>query len=246
MLRKEILVKSCVLVGAAGLTAAAGRTPVPACDRAGVTVPNRGKPLRVPASGLINVALVTGPNLVTIDLIGPYTVFASANFFAPGKDGFNLYTVSENAQELDLGGMYWRTPYTYENAPKAHVVVVPQQEHLPSTIAYIRRAARSADVTMSVCSGAFLAAEAGLFEGGRATTYHSRYDQFAQSFPKLKLVRGARYVEDPDVSSSGGETSGIDLALRVVERYFGSNVASEAAYGMEYRRTARPTGVADV
>jgi transcriptional regulator GlxA family with amidase domain len=246
MLRKEMLLESIALAGAAGLTTATAGASAPACNAKGKTVPNRGKPLRPPANGIVNVALVAGPQLVAIDLIGPYTAFMSADFFAPGNLGFNVFTVAATSKELDLGGMFWRAAYTFDNAPRPDGLVVPQQQHLPATIDYIRRSAPETDVTMSVCSGAFLAAEAGLFDGGRATTYHSRYDQFAQSFPKVTLVRGARYVEDPDVSSSGGETSGMDLALRVVERYFGRDVANETAYSMEYRRTARPASVADV
>jgi transcriptional regulator GlxA family with amidase domain len=126
------------------------------------------------------------------------------------------------------------------------VIVVPQQQHLPETIDYIRRSAPEADVVMSVCTGAFLVAEAGLFDGGRATTHHGGYDRFAQRFPKVMLVRGPRYVEDPNVSSSGGESCGIDLSLRVVERYYGRKIADAVAHSMEYRRTPRPTGPEDV
>lgn len=110
----------------------------------------------------------------------------------------------------------------------------------------LKRAAPGADVTMSVCTGAFVAARAGLFVGLAATTHHGGYDAFAQMFPRMRLVRGVKYVENATVSSSGGETSGIDLALRVVERYYGAGVARSAAYNMEYRRTARPQGPAEV
>jgi transcriptional regulator GlxA family with amidase domain len=126
------------------------------------------------------------------------------------------------------------------------VIVVPQQQRLPETIEYIRRSAAQADVVMSVCTGAFLVAAAGLFDGGRATTHHGAYDRFARSFPSVTLVRGPRYVEDPKVASSGGESCGIDLSLRVVERYYGHGVADNVAYGMEYRRTPRPTALRDV
>lgn len=54
------------------------------------------------------------------------------------------------------------------------------------------------------------------------------------------LFAGSRYVETRDISTSGGETSGIDLALRVVERYFGSKAAASSAENMEHVRTRRP------
>ena len=54
-------------------------------------------------------------------------------------------------------------------------------------------------------------------------------------FPDINFQRGARFVEDGNLASSGGLSSGIDLALRVVERYFGREVASKTAYQMEYQ-----------
>ena len=59
-------------------------------------------------------------------------------------------------------------------------------------------------------------------------------------------MRGVKFVENVNVSSSGGETSGIDLALRVIERYYGTQASKNAAYGMEYRRTARPQSINEV
>jgi len=63
-------------------------------------------------------------------------------------------------------------------------------------------------IMMSVCTGAFLVARAGLFDRLKATTHHDAYDRFEQMFPKVTLVRGPRYVENRNVSSSGGESSG--------------------------------------
>jgi transcriptional regulator GlxA family with amidase domain len=239
-----------LLAGSMGLAAMAGfgaiRAKADGAPQDGATVPNSGKPLQAPAKGYIKVAFVIGPQLVAIDLIGPFTVFGSADGFTDRSQGFDVYSVAQSLQAYDLGDLFIAAKYTFENAPRPDVIVVPQQQHLPETIEYIRRSAPDADVVMSVCTGAFLVAEAGLFDGGRATTHHGAYDRFAQSFPRVTLVRGPRYVEDPNVSSSGGESSGIDLSLRVVERYYGRSIADSVAYSMEYRRTPRPTGVNDV
>jgi transcriptional regulator GlxA family with amidase domain len=243
MQRKQLLVNSLALAGMAGLGAsrAAGSAPL---DEA--TAPYLGKPLHAPAKGYVKVAFVIGPQLVAIDLIGPFTVFGSADGVVPSGQGFDVYSVAETRNAYDLGDLFIQSRYTFDDAPTPNVIVVPQQAHSPATIEYIRRSASGADVTMSICTGAFLVAEAGLFYGGRATTHHSAYDRFARTFPDVTLIRGPRYVEDPNVSSSGGESSGIDLSLRVVERYYGEAVADSVAYGMEYRRTPRPVSVKDV
>lgn len=201
------------------------------------SVENRGNPLRPPQSGPINVALVMGPNLVTIDLFGPGAAFADADFDGTKMVGrFMVYTVSGSDKPIDIGFGTMKSDFTFATAPQPNVLVVPQQENLPETIAYVKRASARADVTMSVCTGAFLVARAGLFDGGRATTHHSAYDRFAREFPNVELIRDVRYVEDPRVSSSGGETCGIDLALRVVERYYGRSAADITARTLEYRR----------
>ncbi len=95
--------------------------------------------------------------------------------------------------------------------------------------------------TASVCTGAFRVAEAGLFDGLPATTHHAFYDDFAKAFPQVQVVRDVRFVENPLVSSAGGLTSGIDLALRIVERYFGLQTATSTANYLEYKRSAIAT-----
>ena len=87
---------------------------------------------------------------------------------------------------------------------------------------------------MSVCTGAFQLGKAGLLSGKSATTHHDFLDQFAKAFPDVTVKRGVRFVEGEKVSTAGGLSSGIDLALRVVDRYFGREVARATATYMEY------------
>jgi YHS domain-containing protein len=68
-----------------------------------------------------------------------------------------------------------------------------------------------------------------------ATTYHGAFVRFAAEFPDVQLKRGARFVENGNLATAGGLSSGIDLALRVVERYYGRDVAKQTAYNLEYQ-----------
>lgn len=88
---------------------------------------------------------------------------------------------------------------------------------------------------MSVCTGAFLLAKTGLLDGKSATTHHNSYKVFEKQFPKIALKRGARFVDEGNLASAGGLTSGMDLAMHVVERYFGRDVAQTNAFYMEYQ-----------
>jgi transcriptional regulator GlxA family with amidase domain len=220
--------------GAASLVAA--RRPRIAQARTGAPwggMANAGKPVKPPAHRPVQIAFVVGGDTVLIDVAGPWETFNDA------MTSFNTYLVAPSMHEVSLGGLRVRPDYTYDTAPKPNVLVVPGTHGTPETIAWIKHANTTADITMSVCVGAFLVAKAGLFDGKYVTTHHDAYDEFARRFPKAKLVRGPRYVEDWDVSSSGGETSGIDLALRVVERYFGKRTEATAAATLEHVSTRR-------
>jgi transcriptional regulator GlxA family with amidase domain len=105
-------------------------------------------------------------------------------------------------------------------------------------LAWLRDTHQSCDLTMSVCTGAFLLARSGLLTGKSATTHHEFYDAFESEFAEINLKRGVRFVEQDRLASAGGLTSGIDLALHVVERYFGRAVARQTAYYMEYEGTS--------
>jgi transcriptional regulator GlxA family with amidase domain/YHS domain-containing protein len=191
--------------------------------------------LAPPAKGPIRVAFVISEHAVVIDWAGPWEVFQDAA--VGGQPGFELYTVAETLDPITASGGLQIVPnYTFDTAPPPHVIVIPAQHSRTSRLLdWIRTRTATTDVTMSVCSGAFVLGATGLLAGKRATTFHAAYDRFANQFPDVTLVRGARFVEDGNLASAGGLSSGIDLALRVVERYYGRGVAEQTAYNMEYQ-----------
>jgi transcriptional regulator GlxA family with amidase domain len=193
--------------------------------------------LKPPAQGSIPVAFLISEGAVIIDFTGPWEVFQDV--MIPGRSGhpFYLYTVSESTSPIRTsGGMKILPDYTLENAPAPKVIVIPaQSQPSQATLEWIRKSTKTTDVTMSVCTGAFVLARTGLLSGKAATTYHGAFVPFANEFPDIHLKRGARFVEDGNLATAGGLSSGIDLALRVVERYFGREVAQKTAYNMEYQ-----------
>jgi len=196
------------------------------------------KPLLPPAEGSIPVAFLLSDNAVVIDFAGPWEVFENVSI--PGRTPervFQPYIVAETAGPIRAsGGMTIIPEYTFATAPAPKIIVIPAQgDPSVAMLAWIRQAAQSADLTMSVCTGAFLLAKTGLLSGLSATTHHAAYTQFMMEFPDVALKRGARFVESGKLASSGGLSSGIDLALRVVERYFGRSAALNTADTLEYQ-----------
>jgi YHS domain-containing protein len=74
-----------------------------------------------------------------------------------------------------------------------------------------------------------------LLSGISATTFHHAYADFAARYPDIQLKRGGRFVEEGNLATSGGLSSGIDLAFRMVERYYGREAGERTAYGIEYQ-----------
>jgi transcriptional regulator GlxA family with amidase domain/YHS domain-containing protein len=116
------------------------------------------------------------------------------------------------------------------------VIIIPAQNGDTETmLQWIRKAAQNADVTMSVCTGAFVLAATGLLNGKAATTHHTAYAEFEMQFPDVQVKRGARFVEEGNLATAGGLTSGMDLALRVIGRYFGAEAIQRTAFQLEYQ-----------
>ena len=191
--------------------------------------------------GPIPVAFAMSRGATMIDFAGPWEVFQDVMVMnAKDQEGhrhpFQLYTLSEKTDLIEASaGMKIIPDYTFETAPAPKVVVIPAQAGSPALHGWLRKIVDSTDVTMSVCTGAFQLGRAGLLSGKEATTHHEFFDQFAKAFPDVKLKRGLRFVEGGKISTAGGLTSGIDLALRVVERYFGRETAERTAFYMEYQ-----------
>jgi putative intracellular protease/amidase/YHS domain-containing protein len=194
------------------------------------------KPLTPPAEGRIPVAFPISEGAVTIDYAGPWEVFQDANR-PTGGNAFELYTVAESKDPVvGSGGLKLLPDYTFDNAPAPKIIVIPAQKGNDAMLEWIRKSSKTADVTMSVCTGAFILAKTGLLAGKAATTHHSSYGSFQMQYRDIKVQRGFRFVEaEPNLATAGGLTSGIDLALRVVERYFGRASAEGTAFYMEYQ-----------
>jgi transcriptional regulator GlxA family with amidase domain/YHS domain-containing protein len=196
----------------------------------------RPNPLVPPTTGPIPVAFVVSDGAVVIDFAGPWEVFQDVHD-AQGHGFFNLYTVAETTKPVTASaGLKIVPDYTFQTAPAPKVIVIPAQNgESAAMLEWIRKATKTTDVTMSVCTGAYVLARTGLLSGKAATTHHSAYSDFAMEFPNIQLKRGARFVEDGNLASSGGLSSGIDLALRVVERYYGRERTEQTANMMEYQ-----------
>lgn len=196
----------------------------------------------LPQRRRIRVAFLLGENANVIDTAGPWEVFQDTmlrNHHHP----FRLYTVAPTREIVTMtGGLKVQPHYSVTDAPQPQVIVVPAQRTHQASLDWLAKASAGTDVTMSVCTGAFQLARAGLLGGLAATTHHQFWDAFAEEFPDIELRRGLRFVDSGRIATAGGLTSGIDMALHVVRRYFGAAVAEATERYMEHDSDAWRTG----
>lgn len=232
MNRRSFLTRSLTLGTAAGLVPIAN--VIAADDSAKGLIVEKSQ-LVPPSNGSIPVAVLISANVNVIDMSGPWGVFESVQIPNANEPPFHLFTVAETAEVVSSGsGLKLMPHYTFANVPEVKVVVIPAQRGSDVMREWLRKNVGKTDVTMSVCTGAFQLAKAGLLSGKVATTHHESLDRLEREFPDIHVERGVRFVEGEKISTAGGLTSGTDLALRVVERYFGREIAKTTATYMEY------------
>lgn len=182
------------------------------------------------------VLFVAFPKVGLLDLTGPQTVFWAAQRHMAGRDllPYEHYTVSLQGGlvRTEEGVAIDTLPFSMFAERNIDTVVVPGASRivelldgLHETVDWIRQTAARARRTASVCTGAFLLAQAGLLDGRRAATHWHMADQLEQRFPALAVDRDAIFVHQDAVWTSAGVTAGIDLALALVEDDCGRAVA---------------------
>lgn len=185
------------------------------------------------------VLIVGFPGVQALDLVGPFEVFASASqvLAAQGNDGYVVDVVSLDGLSLatDTGLRFGAAPLP-DPATAVDTLLLPGgggargDRRDPRLVDWIVAAAPRARRVVSVCTGAFLAAQAGLLDGCRATTHWAFADQLAREFPAVTVDPDPIFIRSsPTVWTAAGVSAGIDLALALVEEDHGTEVAQTVA-----------------
>ena len=191
------------------------------------------------------VGILLFENIEVLDFCGPFEVFSVTRLNEEKRreepSPFNVFLVAESkAPVVTTGGMKVLQDYDLDACPPMDILVVPsgwgtrKEMHNERLLRWIAERAGQVETLTSVCTGALLLGKAGLLDGKRATTHWRSLDWMQQLFPKTTVERNRHFVEDGALLTSAGISAGIDMALKVVARYFGEAVARETAKNMEY------------
>ncbi len=185
------------------------------------------------------VGILLFDEVEVLDFAGPFEVCSGTRDPA-GLPYVDVVTIGPGVEVVCRGGLRVLPTYRVEDAPALDALIVPggpgadERSDVQATqlLPFIRERASSTAVVASVCTGAFLLGRAGLLDGRRATTHTHALPALRAEFPAVDVI-SAKVVDDGAVVTAAGVSSGIDLALHLFERWFGSEARAIAAGGLD-------------
>ena len=193
-------------------------------------------------TGFMRSVVVLGyPGVQALDLVGPFEVFTGATIYLASQgradEGYQVSVVSRGGEPVTTltGLALFAEPLPDPREPIDTLVLpggigVDDARRNPDTVGWIQIAAENARRVVSVCTGAFLSAQAGLIDGCVATTHWAFAAQMADEFPSVTVDPEPIFVRSSEkVWTAAGVTAGIDLALSLVEDDYGTEAAQTVA-----------------
>ncbi|MEM1406097.1 MAG: DJ-1/PfpI family protein [Bacteroidota bacterium] len=177
------------------------------------------------------IAFYLQDGVEVLDFAGPMEVFSYA--------GYNVFTVSREKKKIKSQGILTVVPdFSIENAPAADILAFfggnsSAASNDPDVINWVK-GQKNIEFYFSVCTGAFVLAEANILKGKIATTFHNALDNLESGYPEIDVRRDVRFVDNGRVITTAGISAGIDGALHLVAKLQGLNTAKRTAYYMEY------------
>lgn len=197
------------------------------------------------SSGRTRVGILVFDDVEVLDFCGPFEVFSVAQPRGETDEVRRLFQVHVIAERKEMvscrNGLMVMPHHSIDNHPPLDILLIPggrgtrRARTNPSLLAWIAEQHKRVSLTTSVCTGAFLLAANGLLDGMAATTHWASIDWLREHHPAIDVREDVRYVDAGRIVTSAGVSAGIDMALHVVERLHGRDVAVQTARHMEYR-----------
>jgi transcriptional regulator GlxA family with amidase domain len=217
-----------------GTTSDLGTSDLATSDLETATTPATDLPTDRP----LRAAFLVVDGVYNSELMAPFDVLQHTKFHA--QPGIEPFTVSPTGEPVTtFEGIRVSPSYGFQNAPPVDILVVPSAAgsmdkdlQNAALIDWVRRVGGQARNVISLCDGAFVLAQAGLLEGVPATTFPDDYKRFAQAFPKVDLRINVSFVDAGKVLTSQGGARSYDVAMHLVDRLYGPQVARGIGHGL--------------
>ena len=189
-----------------------------------------------------NVGILIFNEVEVLDFAGPFEVFSIATAEDKQSKLFCVKTIAETKKTISARNGLKVTPdYDFIDCPSLDILIIPGgygaeeiEIHNHRLLSWIQQRAADTPIVASVCTGAFLLAEAGLLNGKRATTHWMDIDRLEREYPKLSVQRNVKFVDEGSILTAGGISAGINLSFYLLKKLYGDAVANETAKRMEY------------
>ncbi|WP_378952925.1 DJ-1/PfpI family protein [Pelosinus sp. sgz500959] len=185
---------------------------------------------------MVTIGILIFPQVEELDFVGPFEVLSYVNKIQPSST--KVLLVAETAELIyGFNGMKIIPDMTLQDCPNLDVLVIPggkgRIDAMKSTPIkeFIQKQMIAATYVTSVCTGAFLLAEAGLLTGKKATTYHTAFSEL-ESY-SVNVI-SSKVVQDGKIITSGGVSSGLELGFYLLKQLFSANLSQEVARKIEY------------
>jgi transcriptional regulator GlxA family with amidase domain len=159
----------------------------------------------------------------------------------PLSSPFKVLLIAEKLDQIStIGGLRLSPDVSFETCPKLDLLIVPggwgtrKEVKNDKLVKWIANRLAESKITASVCTGSSLLGKAGLLDGLESTTHFQAFDFLRQSAPNTKIREDVLFTLTEPVFTSAGVSAGIDLTLRIVSHFFGSEVGMATAHHMEY------------
>ena len=188
-----------------------------------------------------SVGILAFDNAEVLDVMGPFEVFSVAGRISkPSKFEVNLISDRRDSLANLRHGLEIKTDYSINSAPNFDLLIVAggvttEAEKNLDLLTWLQGRASKVENLASICTGAFILAQAGIITNQEVTTHWEDQEELSQRFPELKVLPNERWVQSGNIYTSGGISAGIDLSLHLVEKIAGRNLAERTATQMEYK-----------
>jgi transcriptional regulator GlxA family with amidase domain len=193
----------------------------------------------------VTVGILIFNEVEVLDVAGPFEVFSVTRLNEERRwiepSPFRVFLLAEKIEVVSaIGGLHLTPDVTFDNCPDLDLLIVPggwgtrREIENVNLLNWITKRAASTRLTASVCTGAALLGRAGLLNGREATTHWRTFDFLRESAPRAKIRKDLRFTLVEPIFTSAGISAGIDLALRIVSYFFGTEIGMATARQMEY------------
>ena len=191
------------------------------------------------------VGILIFDDVEILDVAGPFEVFSVTRLNDEQRrqqsSPFKVYLIAEkNKQIIAIGGLRLTPDVTISECPELDLLIIPggwgtrKESKNKILVKWISNQFTKDRLIASVCTGSSLLGKAGLLDGRDATTHWRAFDFLQESAPKARILKNVRFTLTEPIFTSAGVSAGIDLALRIVSHFFGTNVGQATAHHMEY------------